>query len=159
VTPVGRVECWRLRVRLRQPGSREASGNRPSQLRGTALQWFNGGTKAGGSLPDQRSANALSVSGSHGPEAQNRRGGASEGVRAALKARAVPPRLRSLRDYGGFESAEARSAKAERRGDKVLRLPAVRLPSPCARTFPRTPRGCIGAPAQHIMANCRYNVG
>ena len=50
--------------------------------------------------------------GRHGPRAQNRRGGAPEGVRAASKR---APR----------ESAE----------DKVLRLPALRLPSPDAGLF------------------------
>ena len=70
-----RLRAWGRR----SPRVREASGDRPGQLRGPAFSgWTRTGTKAGESPPD-RGVKALVLSRKNDPVAQNRRGGAPEG--------------------------------------------------------------------------------
>ena len=89
---------------------REASGHRPPPLRGAARKGWTGQDERGESPAIGRAKSPPSESRKHGPEAQNRRGGAPKGVAlsAAGRARRSPQR------------AEAGTAK--------WRLSALRLP-------------------------------
>ena len=68
-----------------QPRTREASGHRPPPLWGAARKGWTGQDERGESSAIGLAKSQPSESRKHGPEAQNRRGGAPGGARPAFR--------------------------------------------------------------------------
>ena len=118
--------CWRSGVRARGSGFVSRALGRPwvtvrPHYGGPPFSGLDGAGRTG-RKPRARAGEEPAV---RVPEATVPRPNIAAVERRKACAPPTRARLRLLRSYGGLESAEARSAEAEKRGGQGLRLPAL----------------------------------